>query len=200
MLVPQYKLKKLKSILKQLPLQLSAVFALIMIISLYKQTAEWRDLLTPKDIAIDAEEQKERKEINLELITKLFPPPQPKPLSPRNTQLPIKLLGSIIHSDPLKSVAIIGSNPTKSGRYHVGDMISEGVIIRKISSYQVELERNGNIEYLSFPSKYKIFTPPQSLLTLTPSKTVLSNPDNKKVISLFKELKSQRSLGDAPSE
>lgn len=90
---------------------------------------------------------------------------------PPATNLGITLLGSFVHVDPQRSSAIIQLSGGKPRRYGIGEEIQTGIRLHAVYRERVELERNGRLENLSFPSPGKgarnapaveVTTPPAS--------------------------------------
>jgi len=68
--------------------------------------------------------------------------------TPPDTKLNLKLLGIYYSSNPQISRAMIAAKPGKSAAYHIGQSLSNGVVLHKIHSKKVILLRNGQYETL----------------------------------------------------
>ena len=68
--------------------------------------------------------------------------------TPPDTKLSLKLLGIYHNPDPQQSLAMIGSTDNKSGLYHIGKAISNGVILSEVHPKYVILQRGERYETL----------------------------------------------------
>ncbi len=138
----------------QAPTLVGAALILAMSLSLAWQTTDWLRLLrapahststdTPAVLAAPA----------LERLEPLFgtsstasdaPPPA--------TNLRLSLHGSFVHANPQRSSAIIQREGSKPQRYAVGVELDQGVRLHAVYRDRVELERNGHLESLPFPTR-----------------------------------------------
>lgn len=78
----------------------------------------------------------------------------------------LKLVGIMYSEQEEYSIAMIEIESGQEKMFHVGDKLSGGVIIRKITPYGVVVSRNGSLEKLSLPKEELEFSPPPQPLTL----------------------------------
>ncbi|RJG14399.1 general secretion pathway protein GspN [Pseudomonas cavernicola] len=125
-----------------------------MSVSLAWQTTDWLRLLrapahsastnTPAMLAAPA----------LERLEPLFGPSSvASDAAPPATNLRLSLHGSFVHADPQRSSAIIQREGSKPQRYAVGAELNKGVRLHAVYRDRVELERNGRLESLPFPTR-----------------------------------------------
>ncbi|MDD2815729.1 MAG: type II secretion system protein GspC [Thiotrichaceae bacterium] len=67
---------------------------------------------------------------------------------PPDTKLSLKLLGIYHNPDPQQSLAMIGTAENKSGLYHIGKAVSNGVILSEVYPKYVILQRGDRYETL----------------------------------------------------
>lgn len=67
---------------------------------------------------------------------------------PPDTKLSLKLLGIYHNPDPQQSLAMIGTAENKSGLYHIGKTVSNGVILSEVHPKYVILQRGDRYETL----------------------------------------------------
>lgn len=67
---------------------------------------------------------------------------------PPDTKLSLKLLGIYHNPDPQQSLAMIGTAENKSGLYHIGKAVSNGVILFEVHPKYVILQRGDRFETL----------------------------------------------------
>jgi len=136
------------------PILLGAVLVLIMIASLAWQTAGWLRLMRTPPPAPVASASTSLATPALERLEPLFGPVGvDSSAPPPATNLRLTLLGSFVHDDPKRSSAIIQREGSKPQRYAVGAELDNGVRLHAVYRDRVELERQGRLETLPFPSK-----------------------------------------------
>jgi general secretion pathway protein C len=69
----------------------------------------------------------------------------------QQSNLPLVLVGIIAADDPQDGLAILGENAAAAKVYAVGDSVPGGAKLHSVLSDRVEIERNGNLEYLLLP-------------------------------------------------
>ncbi|AYC33518.1 general secretion pathway protein GspN [Pseudomonas cavernae] len=137
------------------PTVVGAALILAMSISLAWQTADWIRLLrAPVQVSSNAP-QTALTPPALERLAPLFGPSPTSDTSatPPATNLRLTLLGSFVNADPKRSSAIIQRDGSKPQRYNVGIEVDQGVRLHAVYRDRVELERNGRLETLPFPTR-----------------------------------------------
>ncbi|UVE19077.1 hypothetical protein NVV93_06775 [Pseudomonas sp. LS44] len=125
-----------------------------MSISLAWQTAGWIRLLRAPVQVSSNTPQTALTPPALERLAPLFgPSPTSDTTAPPSTNLRLTLLGSFVNADPKRSSAIIQRDGSKPQRYNVGIEVDQGVRLHAVYRDRVELERNGRLETLPFPTR-----------------------------------------------
>jgi len=78
----------------------------------------------------------------------------------QQSNLPLVLVGIIAADDPQDGLAILGENAAAAKVYAVGDSVPGGAKLHSVLSDRVEIERNGNLEYLLLPRQLQSAAPP----------------------------------------
>lgn len=136
------------------PQLVAALLALAMSFSLALEIRDWLQLQQMPTPASAATGQTAPRPLDLEHLEPLFGPAATAGTNgpPPATNLGITLLGSFVHVDPQRSSAIIQLSGGKPRRYRIGEEIQAGIRLHAVYRERVELERNGRLENLSFPS------------------------------------------------
>lgn len=135
------------------PLLLAAALLLTVCAGLIWQTLEWRALLhsEPADEVVSADSQAEQPV--LERLEPLFGPASGSAGGAPATRLNLVLHGSFVHVDPAKSSAIIQRSGEKPSRFVTGARLNDNIRLHAVYPDRVELEHNGTLESLTFPSR-----------------------------------------------
>ncbi|HLD67221.1 MAG TPA: type II secretion system protein N, partial [Pseudomonas sp.] len=91
-----------------------------------------------------------------EQLATLFGPSRPTTASdaaPPATDLRLTLVGSFVHADPQRSSAIVQREGGKPQRYASGSELERGIRLHGVYRDRIELERNGRLETLLFPTR-----------------------------------------------
>lgn len=144
------------ALLQRLPIFLAACLLLLTCIALAWQTQGLLHLLhtSPRSESSTADVHSTPPAIDQ--IAALFGPSssQGQPL----TTLNLTLHGSFMHSDPAKSSIIVQLPGSPPQRYLTGAELNQNTRVHRIYAHYVELERNGVIERLNFPSSQRNHT------------------------------------------
>lgn len=134
-----------------LPAVLGAV-GLLMALSLVQQHQQWQTMLTDSAPPTPASAAPDGKTIDLEQLGNLFGVVTPKVKEPpRNTNLPLTLLGSFVNTRTEHSAAVIQVSGKAPRRVVVGQEVVQGVRLEDVSADHVVLVRGGVSERLFFP-------------------------------------------------
>ncbi|WP_263144231.1 type II secretion system protein N [Pseudomonas sp. RIT-PI-AD] len=139
--------------LRHLPLLIGIVLMIAMSVSLAWQTLAWlRQLREPAGNAASAAAAPASPP-SLDNMQRLFGTPgSTADGPPPATNLRLTLHGSFVHNDPARSSAIIQREGSKPQRFGLGQELDAGVKLHAVYRDRVELERNGRLESLPFPS------------------------------------------------
>lgn len=131
---------------------LAVVLLLVTCAGLAWQSSEWIRLLQSPVQADAVDSAATREEPVLERLEPLFGATVRNQGSAPVTSLDLTLHGSFVAADPAKSSVILqrGSEPSK--RFLVGGRIDDATRVHAVYRDRIELERNGRIEQLTFPS------------------------------------------------
>lgn len=138
---------------QQAPLLLGAVLLLAVGVGLVWQTLAWRALLHSEPVAAVESASTPDQQLALERLEPLFGPASGGRSGAPATRLNLVLLGSFVHVDPAKSSAIIQRSGEKPSRFVNGATLNDNTRLHAVYPDRVELEHNGKIESLTFPSR-----------------------------------------------
>ncbi len=136
------------------PALVGAALVLAMSVSLAWQTTDWMRLLRVPAHSTGTDTPTSLAAPELERLEPLFGPSNvASDAQPPATNLRLSLHGSFVHADPQRSSAIIQREGSKPQRYAVGAELDKGVRLHAVYRDRVELERNGHLESLPFPTR-----------------------------------------------
>ncbi|MNF27604.1 Type II secretion system protein N [compost metagenome] len=134
---------------------------LLMVSSLSHQLLQWNALLTEVPRIVPAGLSSSRAAVDLKQIAGLFKPDALEAeVIPRNTNLPLTLLGSFVHNRSEQSVAVIQVSGKVPQRLALGDEVIQGVRLQTVRSDHVVLMRGGVSERLFFPRVMTLHSTP----------------------------------------
>jgi len=137
------------------PLLPAALLAVPLCASLTWQGLEWLRLLrSPPPTVASSAQGPAAPAITVTRLAPLFGPTSGRQLAPA-TRLRLTLQGSFVSADPQRSSAIIQAEGGQPGHYLVGKEVSSGVRLHAVHSDRVEIEHDGRLETLRFPSQGK---------------------------------------------
>lgn len=135
------------------PLLLGAALVLSVCAGLVWQTLAWRTLLHSQPTTAVESAGAPDQQLALERLEPLFGPSSGRSGDAPATRLNLVLHGSFVHVDPAKSSAIIQRSGEKPSRFINGARLNDNTRLHAIYPDRVELEHNGQIENLTFPSR-----------------------------------------------
>lgn len=138
------------------PTLVGILLILAMSVSLAWQTVDWMRLLRAPAPTVSVAPQAVQAMPAPEQLAALFGPARPTAASdaaPPATDLRLTLVGSFVHADPQRSSAIVQREGGKPQRYAVGSELQPGIRLHGVYRDRIELERNGRLETLPFPSR-----------------------------------------------
>lgn len=137
------------------PLLLCALLLALLCASLAWQGVAWLRLLRspPPTVAASAQAPSSSL-VTVARLAPLFGPPPSARAAPA-THLRLTLQGSFVNEDPRRSSAIVQPEGGKPGHFLIGQELESGVRLHAVHSDRVEIERNGGLETLRFPSQGK---------------------------------------------
>ena len=135
--------------------------SLLMVLSLTHQFAEWRALLTVEPKIPPTERASASSAVDLKQVAQLFKPAAGEiDAAPRNTNLPLTLLGSFVHNRTERSVAVIQASGKAPQRLVPGQEVIQGVRLQAVHPDHVVLVRAGASERLFFPRVMALHSTP----------------------------------------
>jgi general secretion pathway protein C len=135
------------------PLLLGAALLLAVASGLVWQTLAWRALLHSEPVSAVESASAPDQQLALERLEPLFGPSSGRAGGAPATRLNLVLLGSFVHVDPGKSSAIIQRSGEKPSRFVNGTRLDDNTRLHAVFPDRVELEHNGKIESLTFPTR-----------------------------------------------
>lgn len=137
------------------PTLVGILLILAMSVSLAWQTVGWMRLLRAPAPTVSAAPATVQAMPALEQLAALFGPSRPaaSDAAPPATDLRLTLVGSFVHADPQRSSAIVQREGGKPQRYTTGSELERGIRLHGVYRDRIELERNGRLETLLFPTR-----------------------------------------------
>lgn len=118
------------------------------------QTLAWRTLLHSEPVTEVSNAETGNEQLALERLEPLFGPSSGGHAGDAPaTNLNLVLHGSFVNVDPAKSSAIIQRSGEKPSRFLSGAKLNDNTRLHRIYPDRVELEHNGALESLTFPSR-----------------------------------------------
>ncbi|HLT04461.1 MAG TPA: type II secretion system protein N [Pseudomonas sp.] len=139
---------------QQAPLLLAIALLLATAAHLSWRSVAWLQLLRSEPIVTVPRVQAPTASVAPQQLAHLFGlPPRAEPVAPPPTRLRLTLHGSFVHPDPLRSSAIIQSDGGAARLLTVNGLLEPGVRLHAVYSDRVEIDRNGQLETLTFPKR-----------------------------------------------
>lgn len=136
------------------PVLLGAALLLVVGAGLVWQTLAWRALLHSEPVTAVGSADAPSEQLVLERLEPLFGPSNGgRAGDAPATRLNLVLHGSFVHVDPAKSSAIIQRSGEKPSRFINGAKLNDNTRLHAVYPNRVELEHNGSLESLTFPSR-----------------------------------------------
>lgn len=144
-----------------IPLIVLVSASLLMVLSLTHQFAEWRAILTVEPLLAPTELTSDSAAVDLKQVAQLFEPVATETdVAPRNTDLPLTLLGSFVHGRGEQSAALVQVSGKAPQRLVPGEEVIQGVHLQAVHPDHVVLVRGGESERLFFPRAMALHSPP----------------------------------------
>lgn len=144
-----------RSLQRHAPLLIASVLLLAMGISLAGQFTDWQRLWRAPLVSLNAAPPAVQDVPPATVLAALFgtsSTPVENPQAPV-TRLRLSLQASFVHADPQRSSAIVQREGKLAQRYAIGAEIDEGIRLHAVYRERIELQRNGQLETLRFPSR-----------------------------------------------
>ncbi len=142
---------------------ISTVIVVLFGLYLTGQINDWRQLMRPSQQSIEENSQPAGVAPDMQRIANLFGSPQAQSFTAGAANSDLTLLGSFVHADPARSTAIIQVSGATPQLYRVDEELEPGVRLKGVHPDRVEIQRNGRIESLLFPSTRSVTAMPDNL-------------------------------------
>lgn len=145
------------------PILVSALVVVVFGLYLAAQVADWLQLIREPAEQPVGEAQPVGVVPDLQRMSTLFGTPANSAYTPDTAHSDLTLLGSFVHADPARSTAIVQLSGSPPQLYRVGEELQSGLSLKSVHPDRVEIQRNGRIENLFFPTTRAVTAVPDNL-------------------------------------